>query len=227
MLRAMILCAVLILASHGLAQSQETALAPDVKVKDVWKYRRSDPLSQDVLGDVLIRIVRVENAEVVVQFISSRIDAIPLGYFTREMNEIDHLEMQFKPYYPALKFPMHVGAAWAMPYDFKQPTGFQAAGYIKGKVAAYEDVTVPAGTFKAFRVELEDERRVTGPGSVVAQEKTKLWYAPKIKNYVRKEIRAFRDGRERQGQLVELLEYSLADDPETAAKVVNIPRVRK
>lgn len=227
MLRSMALCAVLVLVSSGLVQAQEVASAPDVKVRDAWKYRRSDPLSRDVLGDIMIRVVRVESAEVVVQFLSSRVDVLPLGYFTRDMNEIDFLGMQYKPYYPVLRFPMRVGATWTMPYDFKLPNGLHAACNIKGRVTAYEDVTVPAGTFKAFRVELDDERRASGPEAEVLQEKTTLWYAPQIRYYVRKELKAFKDGRERQGVLLELLEYSLADDPATAAKVVNIPRDRR
>ena len=62
-------------------------------------------------------------------------------------------------------WPLWVGKAWTSTYfynDFKLGRVFQISATIK--VAAYEDITVPAGTFKAFRLEYTPERNNASSG---------------------------------------------------------------
>lgn len=75
-------------------------------------------------------------------------------------------------------WPLWVGKAWTSTYfynDFKLGRVFQISATIK--VAAYEDITVPAGTFKAFRLEYTPERNNASSGM--------YWYAPSIKLVVK------------------------------------------
>ncbi len=65
------------------------------------------------------------------------------------------------------------------------------------KVAAYEDVTVPAGTFKAFRME------GSNPWAKITQ-----WYAPEEKLVVKHVLERFGSNYLGSGkETTELLEY--------------------
>ncbi len=64
------------------------------------------------------------------------------------------LVKEAKPHWGNLSFPLWVGKSWTARYDFydaKRHRTFD--GTMWWKVVAYEDVTVPAGTFKAFKLE--------------------------------------------------------------------------
>jgi hypothetical protein len=93
-------------------------------------------------------------------------------------------------------------------------------------VDAWEDVTVPAGTFKAFRISLEsappDRARsqigVTAPGAWTSS--MVMWYAPELRRYVK--MKAERDfgGRGNTGFVAELLD---ADRPAPLAIALSGP----
>lgn len=103
-------------------------------------------------------------------------------------------------------------ASWPVPSDY--PT--YATPYIEWKyatrVAGWESVTVPAGTFRALRVEIEGSRGndpdpFWWPKQAARFQHT-IWYAPEAKRYVKSRHQAwsmtaalFAD------EAVELLEY--------------------
>lgn len=66
------------------------------------------------------------------------------------------------------RFPLEVGKAWSQDHTTTVATGQKFAFTANWKVEAYEDVTVPAGTFKAWRISYSD---TTG-------ESMTLWSAP-------------------------------------------------
>jgi hypothetical protein len=75
------------------------------------------------------------------------------------------------PYVPVYALPMWVGKSWKTTYaynDREREATFENIVWL-GRVTAYEDATVPAGTFKTFKVEGTD-------GGV----KLVLWYSPKL-----------------------------------------------
>ena len=81
------------------------------------------------------------------------------------------------PYVPVYAFPLWVGKIWQAHFtyeDRERDRTFSDVPWL-GRVIAYEDVTVPAGTFKTFKVEGTD---VDGVQLVV-------WYAPKLHTVVK------------------------------------------
>jgi hypothetical protein len=105
------------------------------------------------------------------------------------------------------KFPMSVGNEWK--YSARTgPTG-QLERNGAYKVAAFEAVTVPAGTFDCFRVEGEWQ---TNGRNYVGRGSDKIWYCPKI-NYIAKRSSEFsvtiRDGgRTTEARLSELTKFT-------------------
>ncbi len=98
-------------------------------------------------------------------------------------------------------WPLRVGKKWKSDYTVKDYSG--GAHLYRSKktvnIRTYEEVRVPAGTFRALRIQAGEET---------------LWYAPSVGWAIREQIGL----RERDGWLLELVEYSipLKIHPETS-----------
>ncbi len=89
-------------------------------------------------------------------------------------------------------WPLRVGKKWKSDYTVKDYSG--GSHFYRSKTAVNiqtdEEVTVPAGTFRALRIHADEET---------------LWYSPSIGWAVREQI----GPRDRDGWLLELVEYSI------------------
>jgi hypothetical protein len=119
-----------------------------------------DPVPPEVrIGD---RWIRSDGVLEIVSIDGDRIQATLGGsrriFFTRtggveRVMDGDLPLLLYDPVFPALRWPMRVGARWE--YQGKVAnvaTGDIASLSLMFEVVAYEDVTVPAGTFQAFRI---------------------------------------------------------------------------
>ncbi len=84
------------------------------------------------------------------------------------------------------------------------------SGYLRAKVAALEKTTVPAGTFDAYRIDIELETRSENANSILTETQITTWYAPAVRRFVRRQITASRDGRVRSKSEDVLTEYGKA-----------------
>jgi hypothetical protein len=61
--------------------------------------------------------------------------------------------------------------------------------YSRGRIVGAESVTVPAGTFKALKFEINSNRAATGSSAMRINEPVRvlhvIWYAPEVKRTVR------------------------------------------
>ena len=74
-----------------------------------------------------------------------------------------------------VRYPLRVGDEWTFSITFEHP-GVVELG--RAKVAAYESLTVPAGTFQCYRVEAESSY---GSRYYTKYELWTRWYCPEIK----------------------------------------------
>lgn len=82
---------------------------------------------------------------------------------------------QSTPFWPERSFPLWVGKEWRV-----RATGFRVpndrwTSDVRVRVSALEDIQVSAGTFKAFRIELQDYWRASAGNSGVYR--ATYWYA--------------------------------------------------
>lgn len=88
------------------------------------------------------------------------------------------------------KFPLELNKKWG-----KMVTAISATGHVPGnfsneyRVIAYEEITVPAGTFKAFKIVLK-QTFVSGIRADMSSKIAYIWYSPDLK----KEIKVFYEG---------------------------------
>jgi hypothetical protein len=78
-------------------------------------------------------------------------------------------------------FPIHVGKKWAKmvsgQYTDRSPTNYLH----EFKVVSFENITVPAGTFNAYKIEFT--RR--SPAERSSATKWHIWYSPEAKNIIK------------------------------------------
>jgi hypothetical protein len=96
----------------------------------------------------------------------------------------------FTPYRPILSFPLFVGKRWELSYTLHR--GFQGSEHsvaatgqahyemntnriMRARVVSYEKVTVPAGTFDAFKIEAVD-----GPWGMTIPLSVIYYYSPEV-----------------------------------------------
>lgn len=176
----------------------EKAEAPTVKVGDRWKTEQKDRRTGNKEAEVL-RTVTAVTAGVIEGTENS-------GTFrmTSELNPVESPSAVVTGDPRFLSFPLEVGKKWTLKYGFANRTN-QGKGRVEGdvEVAAYEKVSVAAGTFDAYRIEAKtfwnnDTNRSNG------RSRSVYWYAPAARTVVRTE---YEDGY--NNWIRELLEVQL------------------
>ena len=84
----------------------------------------------------------------------------------------------FEPHEGTFSWPLYVGKSWTASYTAHDRQRGMSVGPVKveHRVAAYEDVVVPAGSWKAFRIESESGNSASST----------IWYAPEISLIVKR-----------------------------------------
>lgn len=132
--------------------------------------------------------------------------------FTSEWNVVnDPSAGVYYPHNGLLKFPLAPGASWRSRYELTRARqgAFRSKWDVQIKVVGWEDVEVPAGRFRALRIEGDgsyQRQDVAGNGS----GRWVFWYAPQAKRWVKYtyESTDFR-GNPNVRQTDELVEFRL------------------
>lgn len=139
-------------------------------------------------------------------FLLERDGAVPrLRYDTLDHNKIKGVEnsetvWEYQPHAGSLNFPLRVGKSWTTAFSYRRAPRLYFTATNSVSVVAYEKVTVPAGTFWAYRL----EALVTRAGRNPIHET--YWYAPAVQRIIKSEsparkmyleLLAYRRGQER------------------------------
>ncbi len=194
----------------GARGEEQTAIErPVVRPGDSWTYRRTDYET----GESIVRQQQVMFAnEHVIELVQNNDSGGETDItMTAEWNLVS--SGNGGVYYPnsaILKFPLRVGDSWHAQYEVKFPRrgAFDVAHDREVKAAGWEEVTVPAGTFRALKVVSKGsfqhlDKSLAGSATEI------VWYVPAVKRYVKwtYETRDFRGVL--QSWAFELLKYQL------------------
>lgn len=139
--------------------------APDLKPGDSWVFDRSSERGTSGFSDQHLDL-KVEHVGVDTMVVGIKLEGSPtdfedhfMGVDWSQRRLIDGQQtMTARPF----AFPMEVGKTWTT--DYVDPTrhGLQvsAAHHATYKATGWEDVTTPAGTFHAMRIEGDDKVKV-------------------------------------------------------------------
>ncbi len=164
----MLLATMLSAGVHGIAASQPVAESPKLKAGDAWEFRQTTTPGDNVtqLTRKITEIGPGDRVQVLWQ------DGT-LKQYDSAMNFIP----QGKPEYVRIlaRYPLKVGDQWSYTRKFPNPLTEEKGD---AKVVAYESVTVPAGTFDCFRVDVKAEFSVR---TYQQRNLWSRWYCPAVK----------------------------------------------
>jgi hypothetical protein len=179
---------------------------PALKIGDNWTYRGSGILGREE-----------ETYELRVNFVSEKaILAVATrksdgrefdSTWTPEWNAVvSYSKVTYKPETRIMTFPLAPGDKHSAVFDAaSQGAGnYDRENSLNVTVLGWEDVTVPAGKFRALKVEATGTFRRTTDSSTGMQQYT-FWYVPEVKRWVKLnyEFSGTRGGGE------ELVEYKV------------------
>lgn len=173
---------------------------PELVKGDRWEYtRHGRALSYEFVEEKEGQLVfeKTEDGTKTTEFYTPDLN------FVKELFELGGTE-EVKPYRGALSFPLWVGKKWSYSFttskrEKKVMPGVLAEFEAKVKVEGYEQVTVPAGTFSAFKI--KEVRRNVKKKKALGKHRT-VWYSPDVKRVVKTE-------EENKAFNRELIKYSL------------------
>lgn len=175
------------LAAPCSAQRDAAVPRPPIKPGDSWTYQRVDHVEKEA-SRRFRETVTFAN-ERVIQIVHKRedMDKEIDATFTAEWNAVSSPNTGiFEPDQGLLRFPLRPGDAHEANYEVRFPRqGLYDVKHARHvKVVGWEEVTVPAGKFRALQVVSEGtfervDRNIAGNVREV------MWYAPQVKRYVK------------------------------------------
>ena len=168
------------------AQSEETVPRPDVRVGDRWTYRATG-----------FQIQGFERFEVAVTFVDqTTIHTVYTGKgdkeadttWTREWNLVaDPDGIVFRPSSLTFRFPMKVGDRREYEFETLVSRGAarRAVNWRSNRIVGWEDVEVPAGKFRALKIEIEGYTQRMDVVGVRATSGAEFWYVPRVERWVK------------------------------------------
>jgi uncharacterized caspase-like protein len=187
-----------IASAEGNPYTQGSAVADmNPRLGDTYTYRATD-MRTGVEKEVYSSTVeKITDDEV---YYSGGLVTDRLGNALRQRDGRSYSANQFLP----LEFA--VGKRWSTRYTVTWPNGRKGEAEMEARVLSRERVTVPAGTFNAFKIEW-DNRRLNADGRTL----THAWFAPdKVRRPLRREEVRTQNGKELSAERVELVSYKQA-----------------
>lgn len=193
----------------ALAGDDDPVRLPYVEVGDCWTYRAKDSLDQPNWSSSKSCVTYVDKSKnLIFTVLKTQKGRERDRTFTSEWNPISTARSVFLKAPRYLQFPLHVGDAYSCDDEYRQKRNEQGWARVQYdiKVVGWDDVTVPAGSFRALRIEATGTgRRLDRTNAKPFRHQLTIWYVPAVNREV-KRIFSSTSGRE---SIHELTEYSL------------------
>lgn len=172
-----------------LAQVPAVAEPPAPKIGEVWKYRTTDMWNNTDLSQYEQELVEIQADRLVFRTKSSKAAEPKTAYYGRGLASCRRMrDSDVEMCDGALAFPLQVGKKNS--YDKRPWRNGNGHSSADCEVKAIESVTVPAGTFDAFRIDCDGswqrvfDRQDTVRGNAGRTEES-IWYAPRVNGLVK------------------------------------------
>ncbi len=171
------------------AQAGAPVPKPEVKVGDRWIYHHWDQLAQNLVKTYELRVTFADRN--VIHTVVTRQDQRETdAMWTSEWNATQFVlsEGVVDPHTGFFKFPLQVGDRYKASFEVALPQRgshrFRREQTVK--VVGWEEVVVPAGKFRALRLEAEgSSQRLDTGGRSRGRARNTFWYAPEAKRWVK------------------------------------------
>lgn len=195
------------------AEQGEAVPRPAVRVGDSYIYESRDPDNVERAITTKRTVVSVNGGIAMATVNLSSRKAKPRRlYFDREWNLVstrnaDNSGFNYSPPVKYFDFPLYPGKTWRQTStENDTKTGRTRIHTVLGVVVGWENVSVPAGNFRAIRVSLETEVIDSATGERIGGTDIS-WYVPEVHRSV-KSITSGKDGKKR---IIQLISFDLAE----------------
>ena len=182
------------------AVDQEVVLRPHLANADSWTYRNLSSRRQNA-GQTIISVASANDRAIHTLNWAPHASEPTDAFYTPEWNMVSGPGGDvYEPHSGWLAFPLKVGTTYRVAYELQRrneqiitPPGYSGASALRdaheglATVVGWEDVEVPAGTFRALRIVIETKfvRHGVGKPSDPMPATMTLWYSPRVKRWVR------------------------------------------
>lgn len=196
-----------LVVANASAQSTDK---PEVRVGDRWSMQHTNGLVNERDYTTIEDVVEITDKEIQTRIRTKGRSGNGIAAYTKEWNPVDVVSARYDPNLGRFSFPLQVGKKWDGAADkMLFSNGKHGKFSLKGEVVSLEKVTVPAGTFDAYKVVLTVDAIATDEDANIGHTVETYWYAPSVKRDIKSEYVFSKDGRVRSKDIFELLEYSL------------------
>jgi hypothetical protein len=161
--------------------------APEIKVDDRWIYRRTDHRVKPPTHLYELRVSFVDSRAIHTVLARQGKPRESDATWTPEWNgvvSVDDGVVEIER--GMLQFPLSVGRAYTAVWSMRRPRAgsFHARHERNVKVIGWENVEVPAGRFRALRIEAQGLWHRLDRGTSDWASNT-VWYAPQVRRWVK------------------------------------------
>ena len=181
----------------------------EAQLGDRWTYELRDEITGEVKSTITNTVTDVSAAEISIR--TGILGNSTSGYLTydRSWNATMNGAWRYSPNDgTGARAPLTVGKTWPIKAtDSNSTAGVSWKRTGTAKVAAQESVTTRAGTFDTFRIEASFQIQNANDPTKKWQIVQQTWYAPAINHWVKRTYASRSEGRVRERNIVELVEY--------------------
>jgi len=169
------------------AQADATVARPGVKPGDRWLYLRTDHRTGKSDGTREERVTFASESAIhtVVGLFGK--DQETDATYTSSWNSVNSFDGGvYVPDTGTLRFPLKPGDAYQANFENRRPRRgkFHVVHQRSARVVAWEEVAVPAGRFRALKVEIEGSYKRLDTG-LTGKTRTVIWYVPEIRRWAK------------------------------------------
>jgi hypothetical protein len=181
----------------------------DAQTGDHWTYELRDEITGDIKSTITNTVTDVSDSEISTRF--AVLGNPNAGYqtFDRSWNLINNGIWRYTPNDgTGIRTPLAAGKTWSIrSTDLNSTAGVSWKRSGTSKVLAQESVTTRAGTFDTFKIETSIQIQNANDPTKKIQAVQLTWYAPVINHWVKRSYVSRSDGRVRDKNTIELVEY--------------------
>jgi hypothetical protein len=160
---------------------------PGVKVDDRWVYRRTDHRLKPPVHHYELRVSFVDARAIHTVLARQGKGRESDATWTPEWNgvvAVDDGVVEIEG--GLLRFPLAIGGTYQAAWQMRRPRAgaFHARHERNVKVVGWEEVSVPAGKFRALKIEAEGSWRRLDRGTSDWARNT-VWYSPQVRRWVK------------------------------------------
>jgi hypothetical protein len=190
------------------AATEETESMVEVMLGDHWSYEYRDNITGQLKSTLTMVVTDVSANDISVR--SNFVSDNGVAYLTydRDWNLQNNATWKFSPHDGAgVRLPLTVGKTWKIQSTDSTTSGTRLKRTGSSKVAAEEKVTTAAGSFNT--VKIETSVNLTNPNNPARKMQMAMttWYSPSVNHWVKRTVKTTIDGRVRENNTVELVDY--------------------